>query len=300
MSVLVVGSVNMDLILRVHELPVPGQTILARDFSNLPGGKGANQAVAIGRLNGSAQLLANVGQDAYGAALLQSLAEAGVDTRLVGSAPGPSGCAMILVSDKAENMIAVVPGANQTLTPEQVIAACGSHTGFRLTQLEVPIEAIMAAAPFGNLILNPAPARVLPDELLRGLFAITPNETETEALTGIAPRDGEACHAASAKLHNAGVCHVVITLGARGCWYSGPQGAFHSPAFGVECVDTTAAGDAFNGALALALDEGLSWEGALRFANATGALATTRLGAQTSMPSRQEVHHMIRHHAYSS
>ncbi|HMS56353.1 MAG TPA: ribokinase [Fimbriimonadaceae bacterium] len=288
MSILVVGSANMDLVLRTVKFPEPGETVLGRDFSTHPGGKGANQAVAIGRLGGEVYFVGSVGNDAFGSALLESLRLCGVNTDAVGRSPLPTGCAMIMVNDQAQNMIAVAPGANEGIRLEVVREVGSRHTGIVLVQLEVPLAIVEEASRLGRVIVNPAPACTLPSAVLENLFAITPNEAETAALTGISPVDEASCQMAGDFLHDSGVKNVVMTLGERGCWYSGPEGAFHVPGFIVESVDTTAAGDAFNGALALALDEGHTWKEALRFANAVGALSTTRHGAQESMPTRQE------------
>jgi ribokinase len=288
--VLVVGSANLDFVFRSPKLPVAGETVLGTGFCTLPGGKGANQAVAIGRLGGDVAFCGSVGTDTYGGELKRSLSNAGVDLRFVREVDGPTGAAAVLVDDSGENQIVVSPGANARVDREQVAVAMAAYEpSIVLAQLEVPMEAVAEASKAPRFILNPAPAAPLGDELLGRCFALTPNESEAELLTGIRPEDEETCCAAADRLLAKGVRNVVITLGAQGCFWSTPNGyAFLSPPR-VDVVDTTAAGDAFSGALSLFLAEGSEFFEALQLASRVAALSTTRAGAQSSMPTREEV-----------
>ncbi len=290
-SVLVVGSANMDLVFRCARIPRAGETLLGGEFSTHPGGKGANQAVAIGRLGGSVSFVGAVGVDGFGGVLRESLSGAGVSVAWLESrADLATGAACIVIDDAGMNSIVVAPGANAGVTPGRVTEALRA-TGAKvaLAQLEIPLEAVEAAAAADRFILNPAPAQPLPVELLATCYLLTPNETETEALTGIDPDSDEACLRAGRELLERGVQNVVITLGARGAyWISATEGrAFPAPT--VDVVDTTAAGDAFNGALAMFLAEGRELANAIPLANCVGALSTTRRGAQESMPTLEEL-----------
>ncbi len=287
-SVRVVGSANLDLVFRSARLPRPGETILGREFTTHPGGKGANQAVAIGRLGGDVLFVGCVGADVFGETLRQSLADAGVRMEALSVEPDvATGTACILVDDEGMNSIVVAPGANDRLTPLRVRQAAMPEAAVVLAQLEVPLEAVETAAEAKRFVLNPAPARALPGALLARCEVLTPNELELEALTGVAATDDEACGQGGRKLLDQGVRNVVVTLGARGSYWVSPAGGRHFPAPRVEAVDTTAAGDAFNGALALFLAEGRDLPNAIALANCVGALSTTRPGAQASMPTRE-------------
>ncbi len=290
-SVLVVGSANLDLVFRTPRLPRPGETLLGGRFSTHPGGKGANQAVAIGRLSGDCAFVGCVGSDSFGETLKMSLQAAGVDTawlRVIGEVP--TGTAMIMVDEAGMNSIVVASGANFEVQADDVLKAVSTaKAGVVLAQLEIPLAAIEAAATAERFILNPAPARELPDALLQRCYAITPNETELEALTGIHPVDDESCVKAGSRLLDSGVENVVITLGARGSFHVGRSGGTHYPSPAIRAVDTTAAGDAFNGALAHFLAEGRRLSEAIGLANSVGALSATREGAQESMPTLAEL-----------
>lgn len=284
--VVVVGSTNLDMVFGSATLPRPGETLLGGDFAIHPGGKGGNQSVAIARLEGNVSFVGCIGNDANGTVLRSSLESAGVHTdSLIVDANKPSGTAAILVDDHGRNMIVVAPGSNRNLTAEHVRQAYAKQVPtVALAQLEIQLETVLAAAEAPMFVLNPAPACELPDALLAKCHTITPNETETESLTGVNPTDDESCRAASCLLLDKGVKNVVITLGERGSYWANPAGGRHFAPPAVRAVDTTAAGDAFSGALAWFLAEGREFENAIALANCVGALSTTKPGAQGSMP----------------
>jgi ribokinase len=285
MSVLVVGSANMDLVFRTARMPSPGETLLGGQFATHPGGKGANQAVAIGRLGGAVSFVGKVGSDAFGVALRQSLTEATVNVDFLQISEAPTGTAGIFVDDAGQNMIVVAPGANAEVSAEEVrIALQTLRPSVTLAQLEIPLEAVLAAAQADRFILNPAPARQLPDDLLDRCFALTPNEFELQALTGI-----DSTEEAAKRLLDRGVQNVIVTLGEQGSYWVSASGGLHFPVPLVSPIDTTGAGDAFNGALAMFLAEGQDLANAIPLANCVGALATTRPGAQEAMPTRKEL-----------
>jgi ribokinase len=295
--ILVVGSSNTDMIVRVPRIPRPGETVLGRGFSMAGGGKGANQAVAAARAGGRVTFVARVGDDVFGERALGGFAADGIDTRFVLRTPGAaSGIALIDVDDRGENSISVASGANALLSAADVGAAAGALAAADLVllQLESPIEAVEAALRRAGeagvpVILNPAPARPLEDRLLARVSVLTPNETEAELLSGIAVRDEGGVRAAAALLRARGPRAVVVSLGARGVYALAPEFEGFLPAFRVEAVDTTAAGDVFNGALAVALAEERPLAEALRFAQAAAAISVTRAGAQHSAPARGEI-----------
>lgn len=304
-SIVVLGSSNTDMIVRTKRLPRPGETVLGGEFITAAGGKGANQAVAARRAGGSVTFIARIGADVLGDQALESWRRESIDVTQVSRDPkAPSGVALILVDDKGENSIAVAGGANQRLSPTHVRKATKviRSAGTLLMQLETPLAAISAAAEIAvkagvRVILNPAPAQKLPAALLRLLTFITPNETEAETLTGIRIRTDKDCHRAATALQHAGARSVIITLGARGAFLAAEDGTrLLVPTFPVEPVDTTAAGDTFNGALAVALGEGLALPEAVRFANAAAAIGITRIGAQPSAPKRREIRALLGRH----
>lgn len=286
-KVVVVGSINMDLVAVATRFPAPGETISGERFVTVPGGKGANQAVAASRLGAEVSMVGKVGRDGFGDQLLAVLQQEGVDTRHVGRVEGASGVALITVSG-GENSIVVVPGANHALLPEDIAAAeeVLASADVILTQLEIPLATVQAvlavAARHGvPVILNPAPAQPLPADLLAQCALITPNEHELGTVLG---RPGEGMHTLLPLLPG----KVVMTHGKHGAWHARPDGSlYHQPGFAVQAVDSTGAGDTFNGALAAFLPQGL--EIAMRHAAAAGALAVTRLGAQAGMPHRSEL-----------
>ncbi|MEJ5369153.1 MAG: ribokinase [Bryobacteraceae bacterium] len=299
-AIVVTGSLNMDFVVQVERLPAPGETAKGWNFQTVPGGKGANQACAAARLSPEhpVTMIGRVGFDAFADHLRASLAAAGADTsRIHGCRSAPTGVALIWVDRTGQNSIVIAPGANNALSAADmetersafVSAACA------LFQLETPLEAVAAglrlAREHGVLsILDPAPAQPLPPELLAQVGLLTPNESEACLLAGRPPGRLPLADAPALaeELRARGPRAVVLKLGDQGCYYAGPEGRFHAPAFRVEAVDATAAGDTFNGALAVALAEGRPIPEALRFANAAAALSVTRLGAQASIPSREE------------
>jgi ribokinase len=297
MAIVVFGSINMDLVVRTQRLPVAGETLTGHSFFTAPGGKGANQAVACARLGATTRLIGRVGDDVFGAALCDGLRAADVNIAGVIIDSGiSSGTAVIAVNDAAENTIIVVPGANGQVGAEDLerLAAALVDARALLLQLEVPLPAVVAAAQQAHargvlVILDPAPAQPLPDELYAAADIITPNETEAAALVGFPIQHVDAAERAAQALLARGVRSVIVKLGGRGAyWHDGTRGALVPP-FKVDAIDTVAAGDAFNGGLATALDAGLPFEQAIRWAMAAGASSTTRAGAQPSLPSRAEV-----------
>ncbi|QOY92274.1 ribokinase [Paludibaculum fermentans] len=300
-SLVVTGSLNMDFVVQVDRLPAPGETTLGGNFQMIPGGKGANQACAAGKLatNGRVRMVGCVGLDPFADHLKASLAAAGVDVSTVRAArQTPTGVALIWVEKSGQNSIVVAPGANAMLAPGDIESAHAAYEGARcaLFQLETPLEAVAAAMRAGHkagalTILDPAPARRLPAELLALVDILTPNESEACILLDRVPTRvtfAEAPEIARA-LRALGPKAVVLKLGDQGCFYSDDQRELAVQGFTVEVVDTTAAGDTFNAGLAVALAEGFEIPTALRFANAAAALSVTRLGAQASAPSREEV-----------
>ncbi len=287
---LVVGSANMDLVFETPKMPVPGETLLGGRFATHPGGKGANQAVAIARLGGSVAFCGRIGDDGFGEELWMGLRSASVGVDWLTTSRGSSGTAGIFVDAEGRNTIVVAPGANGDLTPDDVRRALSKAVpSVVLAQLEVPIAAVTAASEAPRFVLNPAPACDLPDAILARCYALTPNESELQSLTGIVPTDDEAIRRAAGVLLDRGVENVVVTLGERGSLWRSVKGEGRFAAPRVRVVDTTAAGDAFNGALALFLAEGREMANAVPLANCVGALATTRPGAQGSMPTREDL-----------
>ncbi|MGI9887025.1 ribokinase [Vibrio chagasii] len=295
-QLIVLGSVNADHVLQVPSFPRPGETLIGGNYQVIPGGKGANQAVAAARLNADIGFIACVGDDPFGSNIRQDFANDGINIDGVIVAENtPTGIAMIQVSAAGENSICLSPEANNKLTCEQIEPHLEKIRGakYLLTQLETPIEGIEYAAKTAKesgtrVILNPAPARPLSDNLLACVDVITPNETEAEVLTGVTVTDSASAHQASLALHAKGIETVMITLGAKGVWVSRNGEGELIPGFRVEATDTTAAGDTFNGALVTGLLEDMPMERAIKFAHAAAAISVTRFGAQTSIPSRAE------------
>ncbi len=300
-QVLVIGSSNTDLIIKVARIPKPGETILGGKFARAAGGKGANQAVAAARAGGAVTFIARVGRDTNGDEALAGFAAEGIDVKhIVRDAKCPSGVAIILVDQDGENSIAVASGANDRLNPADVRRAKWAFRRARvvLLQLETPLPTVAAAIELAvacgvQVVLNPAPARPLPAQLLRCVYLLTPNQSEAELLTGVTVDDEVAAAKAADGLLARGVKNVIITMGSRGAFVAGKDLRQMIPGFKVKAVDATGAGDVFNGALVVALAEGRSLLEAARFANAAAAISVTRLGAQPSAPARPEIEAVV-------
>lgn len=300
-NVLVVGSSNTDLVIRVPRIPRPGETVLGGAFSTAAGGKGANQAVAAARAGGRVAFVARIGDDQFGRESLEGLGRDGIDTRFVLTTPGAaSGIALITVDEGGENSISVASGANALLSAADVGRAAEAFAAadIVLLQLESPLETVEAAAREAKrrgvpVILNPAPARDLDDGWLRLVTVLTPNEHEAGLLTGIPVRDERSARDAARRLRERGPGTVIVTLGERGVLALAAGFEASLPAFKVKPVDTTAAGDVFNGALAVALAEKLPLPDAVRFAQAAAAISVTRPGAQPSAPTRAEIEALL-------
>jgi ribokinase len=300
--IVVVGSSNTDMIIRLDHLPRPGETILGGEFLTAAGGKGANQAVGAARAGGAVTFVARVGRDILGEQAIQGFRREGIRVNTVFRDPvRPSGVALIFVAKDGENSIAVASGANAALRPGDILRVRSVFRGASvvLMQLETPLDTVTAAAALARregarVILNPAPARPLPDRLLRHISLLTPNESEAEILTGIRIRSDRAAARAARQLRERGVETVILTLGPRGAFVSSPEAEVLVPGFPVNAVDTTAAGDIFNGALAVRLGEGKPLRDAVRFANAAAALSVTKVGAQPSAPKRKEIEVFLR------
>ncbi len=302
-GITVVGSLNADLVVGLRRFPAPGETVTGHDFAVFPGGKGANQAFAAARLAAGdfpVAMVGRVGDDAYGAWLRENLTGAGVDVSQVAVLTGvPTGLALIAVDAAGQNQIVVVPGANGAFVPGGLSGAHHAIAGAAvvLLQLEIPLPTVQTAARVAKeggavVVLDPAPARTLADMLLRSVDYVTPNESELSVLTGGAPqptlRRGEAVTRAR-QLIARGVRRVLVKMGRQGALLVTDTTEHLCPAFPVDAIDTTAAGDAFNAGFAFALERGLGEPEAVRFAAATGALCATRKGAQPSMPTREAV-----------
>ncbi len=297
--IVVIGSSNTDMVIRVKHLPAPGETIMGHDFMTNQGGKGANQAVAVSRLGGQVAFVARVGNDGFGHQAIELLRQEGIDTTYVRTTEGvATGVALIPVDDKGENSIIVAGGANALLSEEDIQAARPliAQAGTVLMQLETPIPTLVLAARIAReagarVVLNPAPfpPEPLPAELLQCLDLITPNETEASMMSGIEVTDEASALRAIQAIQAQGVRHVIITAGSKGAYIEADGQLQCIPSRKVQAVDTTAAGDTFNGALCVALSEGLAFPEAIRFANHAASISVTRLGAWRSIPRREEL-----------
>ena len=295
-KIVVVGSANIDMVVRAATLPLPGETLLGGTFFMNAGGKGANQAVAAARLGGNVILVAKVGNDIFGKQTIEGLQRENIATDFVFTDDtAPSGIALIMVNEEGENCIVVAPGANANLLPADIETVNAiNEAAIILMQLEIPlatIEAVLIRAKATNqrVIINPAPAQPLSDELLNGLFLITPNETEATLLTGVTVTDQATASKAADIFLNKGVQNVIITLGKQGAYFKNRNEQFKVAAPVVQAKDTTAAGDTFSGALTVALTENMDWQQAIQFAVTAASISVTRLGAQASVPFRNEI-----------
>jgi ribokinase len=296
-SIIVIGSSNTDMVIKSKKLPVPGETILGGTFLMNPGGKGANQAVAAARLGGNVTLVTKTGNDMFGTEAGIIFKKEGINTRfVVVDGNNPSGVALITVDENGENSIVVAPGSNGTLSPSDIKDELfdTNPSDIFLMQLEIPASTVeyvadRAAVNGNRVILNPAPAMQLSNKLFGSLYMITPNETEAELITGIKVFDLQSAEKAAGRLREKGVRNVVITMGASGAYILTENISVLIPVIPVKATDTTAAGDIFNGALAVAISEGKGIEEAVVFANKAAAISVTRMGAQASAPYRKEI-----------
>ena len=301
-KIVVVGSSNMDLVVKSPRIPAKGETILGGDFIMTPGGKGANQAVAAAKLGAEVYFVAKLGDDIFGRQSLSNFQKVAVQTEyVVQTNEAPSGVALITVDDAGDNVIVVAPGANLKLSPEDVRKAQSAiaSSGAVAAQLEVPLETVEFAARLANdagvpFILDPAPAQKLSPEFLGMVDVLTPNETEAEILTGIEVTDEKSALVAAKDLLERGVKAVVLTMGAKGYLLATKEGAEFVPSVKVDAVDATAAGDAFTGSLGVGLAKGKTLRDAALFANHVAALSVTKMGAQSSMPDAGQVENFMK------
>lgn len=296
----VAGSINMDLVTQVDEFPKPGETIWGRSFSTFTGGKGANQAVALAKLGADTAMVGRTGNDVYGAEYSRCFREMGINTDGVETADTSTGIAVISVDSRGENCITIVGGANETVSPEYISKKSHIISGAEilLLQLEIPLESVKAAAIAASesgtlVILDPAPAKALGEDILKYVDIITPNETEAEILTGVKPHDEDTFRQAGEILLSKGVKTAVIKAGSRGAYVFQKDIAAHVTGFQVQTTDTTAAGDTFNAGLAYGLGKGMKLTDAVRFANAAAAISTTKTGAQSGMPTYNEAQKLL-------
>jgi ribokinase len=299
-NIVVVGSSNTDMIIKVPHIPKPGETILGGAFSTAAGGKGANQAVAAARAGGNVAFVARVGDDMFGEEALKGFKKDGLNIdHVIIDKNDPSGIAEIFVGEDGENSIAVASGANLNLSEQDIEAAADviSNADILVMQLEIPVETVYAASKLAHekgvrVILNPAPAQLLNEEYFKYFSILTPNESETEILTGKVVTDEKSAEEAARVLLDKGIGTVIVTMGRNGALLVNPDSVKHVPGYVVDAVDATAAGDVFNGALAVALAEKNSMQEAISFANAAAALSVTKLGAQPSAPQRGDIKKM--------
>lgn len=297
--IVVVGSVNTDMVVKGRQLPRPGETVTGGRFIMAAGGKGANQAVAASRLGDEVTLIAKVGRDVFGDQAVENFRREGIRTEcILRDDANATGVALILVDDAGENLISVASGANHALSPDEIekLADAIRSADVLMLQLEIPMETVCSAARIASeagvpVILDPAPAAPLPDGLLGQVTYLTPNESEAERLTGVTVRDEASARQAASQLRQSGAKYVIVTLGAEGALLAGPDCALRVASQRVEAVDTTAAGDAFNGGLAHALAGKVDLEQAVCQACLVGALSATKLGAQPSLPTLDELTH---------
>ena len=298
-DILVIGSLNADLVVRTLRFPAPGETISGEDLAIIPGGKGANQAVAAARQGLAVTMVGRVGNDSFSPTLIQNLQNNKVDTTCIRVDESATGTAIIVVDASGQNSIVLSPGANGKVTPADVEAVSFKNADMLLLQLEIPLETVTHAARTARqnglrVILNPAPARPLPDSLLADVDILVPNESELGLLSGQQVTDVTSAKAAARTLLAKGVKTVIVTLGSNGALIVTDEQVQHIPSFKVDVVDTTAAGDAFIGGLAAALLKGKPLEEAVRHGNASGALAATKFGAQPSLPTQDEVEQLLK------
>ena len=295
-NICVIGSLNMDLVVNVDTMPKPGQTIIGSNFKEVPGGKGANQAVAMARLNGNVSMIGKVGEDGFGQTLINSLKNDKVDTTYIQTSTGATGVALITVDKNAQNSIVVSPGANFEVKEDDIdnnIEAI-KNSDIVVLQLETPLNTIKYALNKAKelnkyTILNPAPAVKLDDEIIKNVDLLTPNETELEIISGVSIETEEDIQKAAQIMIEKGVKELIVTLGSKGSLYINKEKSMFKKAYKVEAVDTTAAGDSYTGALAVALSQDKNIEDAMDFASKVGALSVLKEGAQSSLPTLEDV-----------
>ena len=295
-NICVIGSLNMDLVVNVDTMPKPGQTIIGSNFKEVPGGKGANQAVAMARLNGNVSMIGKVGEDGFGQTLINSLKNDKVDTTYIQTSKGATGVALITVDKNAQNSIVVSPGANFEVKEDDIdnnIEAI-KNSDIVVLQLETPLNTIKYALNKAKelnkyTILNPAPAVKLYDEIIKNVDLLTPNETELEIISGVSIETEEDIQKAAQIMIEKGVKELIVTLGSKGSLYINKEKSMFKKAYKVEAVDTTAAGDSYTGALAVALSQDKNIEDAMDFASKVGALSVLKEGAQSSLPTLEDV-----------
>lgn len=296
-KITVIGSSNTDMVIKSSNLPAAGETIIGGDFLMNSGGKGANQAVAAARLDGDTTFIAKTGNDIFGGHAIRTFEKEGIHTEFIATDPShPSGVALIMVDNRGENCISVALGSNGTLNQQDIDRASEQIKSSELVlmQLEIPLDTVEYAASMASqagvkVVLNPAPAQKLSDELLQSLYLLTPNETEAEMLTGVKVKDKASASKAAAIIKSFGVENVIITMGASGALLYTDAEELMISAPNVEAVDTTAAGDTFNGALVVALAEQKTFIEAVKFANQAASISVTKLGAQASVPYRKDI-----------
>lgn len=300
-KIVVIGSSNTDMVVKSERIPLPGETVLGGEFMMTDGGKGANQAVAVARMNGDLSFVAKVGKDIFGKQAIQNYSQFGINTDYIFRDSAPSGIALIMVDKHAENCISVASGANSKLSRKDIDSVKNiiENADILLMQLETPIEVIEYATDIAykagvKVVLNPAPAKYINSETLKKLYLITPNKTEAQIVSGIQITNIDSAKKAAEILTEKGVVNVIITLGSEGSLILNEDREFHFiESRKVDAVDTTAAGDVYNGALCVALSEGKSLIEAARFATLASSIAVTRMGAQSSIPTRDEVDQLI-------
>ena len=295
-KICVIGSLNMDLVVNVENMPKKGQTLIGSDFKEVPGGKGANQAVAMARLGGDVTMIGKVGTDSFGQTLIDALKNDNVDTTYVHKENGPTGVAMITVDKNAENAIVVAPGANFKVSKNDIDKNIEAIKGSDIVvvQLETPLDTIKytlkKAKEFGKYtILNPAPAVKLEDSIIENVDLLTPNETELEILSGVSINNEDDILKAAQVMLEKGVKKLIVTLGSKGSLYIDKENKIFKKSYKVDAIDTTAAGDSYTGAIAVSLSQGKNVEDTIDFASRVGALCVTKEGAQTSLPTIEEV-----------
>ena len=296
-KIVVVGSSNTDMVVKVPHIPAPGETVMGSELLTIPGGKGANQAVGAARAGGDVVFIACVSDDTFGTESIENYKKDSIDTSFIKVKPGMhSGVALINVAEDGENSIAVAPGANSHLLPEDIIKSANAfkEAGIILAQLEIPMETVSAVAELAEnlkipLILNPAPGAKLPTSLLKRISIITPNETEAALLTGTKEINDDSIPLMAKDLHDLGIQIVIITLGSKGVYLLNSEFKGIIPGYKVKAVDTTAAGDVFNGALATALSGKKAVREAIDSAQRAAAISVTRMGAQPSAPNLEEI-----------